>query len=726
MIFRQKGRALSALLLSLSVISCASPAPESLQAASAPAKVEQASTADTAETKSEILWDTYGVPHIYGATEEDVFYGYGWAQTHSHGDLLLRLYGEARGKGSEYWGPKYEDTSTWLIANSVPERAQEWYDLQTPQFQADLDAFAQGINDYVAENPDAIDDEVEIVLPITGVDVVAHAHRLMNFIYVASPSRTIGPAAPPAPAGSNTWAVAPKKTESGHTLLLQNPHLPWASGFFTYYEAHLNGPDFEMYGATQVGLPVIRFAFNQRMGISNTVNGTLGATSYLLTLDGDGYVFDGETLPFETREVTYKVLQEDGSLLEKTMDLRKSVHGPVFERADGETIALRVAGLDRPGMLQQYFDMLKSDSFEEFQEVMARLQVPTFNITYADKEGHIQYTSNGILPKRDTGDLAFWEGLVPGDTSDYVWTEIHPITDLPIVTDPPSGFVQNSNDAPWLATYPPVYEPEDFPPYVAELGPMSLRAQNSVSMMVNEEKVSFDEFVALKKSSYATAAERVLPDLVEAAKGDPDPEIQEALSLLQAWDKEFDQDARGALLFEEFMTPFMAKPNAFPFAGQQNYETPWSLDEPLTTPWGVKDPEAALEMLRGAIDRTKEKYGAIDAEYGDFSRYQIGDKDIAGLGSYGNLGAFNVITWFDPDGDNIRTPAHGETWIAMIEFSDPIKAYGLMTYGNSRQPGTTHYDDQVQMLADGEYRKLWLQRDEVEANLERRMPLARD
>ena len=155
MIFRQKGRALSALLLSLSVISCASPAPESLQAASAPAKVEQASTADTAETKSEILWDTYGVPHIYGATEEDVFYGYGWAQTHSHGDLLLRLYGEARGKGSEYWGPKYEDTSTWLIANSVPERAQEWYDLQTPQFQADLDAFAQGINDYVAENPDA-------------------------------------------------------------------------------------------------------------------------------------------------------------------------------------------------------------------------------------------------------------------------------------------------------------------------------------------------------------------------------------------------------------------------------------------------------------------------------------------------------------------------------------------------------------------------------------------
>ncbi|MEL6830621.1 MAG: penicillin acylase family protein, partial [Pseudomonadota bacterium] len=412
---------------------------------------------------TEILWDRYGVPHIYGEDSESVFYGYGWAQAHSHGDLLLELYGEARAKGPEYWGERYEATATWLLANSVPERAETWYAEQDPDFRDNLDAFAEGINAYVAANPDAIDDRVEVVLPVTAIDVIAHAHRLMNFIYVASPSRTIGPAAPPVPAGSNTWAIAPDKTESGNTLLLANPHLPWASGFFTYYEAHLVGPDFEMYGATQVGLPVIRFAFNQRMGIANTVNRMLGSTSYLLTLDDGGYVFDGEVLPFAEETVTYFVKQEDGTLLEKTLELRESVHGPVFERRDGETIALRVAGLDRPGMLKQYFDMLSSNSFEEFQEVMERVQVPTFNIIYADSDGHIQYTSNGILPKRDSGDLAFWQGLVPGDTSDYLWTEIHPLEDLPIVADPPSGFVQNANDPPWLATYPPTYAAEDFP-----------------------------------------------------------------------------------------------------------------------------------------------------------------------------------------------------------------------------------------------------------------------
>lgn len=53
--------------------------------------------------QNEILWDSYGVPHIYSESEEGAFYGFGWAQAHSHGNLILRLYGQARGKGAEYW-----------------------------------------------------------------------------------------------------------------------------------------------------------------------------------------------------------------------------------------------------------------------------------------------------------------------------------------------------------------------------------------------------------------------------------------------------------------------------------------------------------------------------------------------------------------------------------------------------------------------------------------------
>ena len=290
--------------------------------------------------RNEILWDTYGVPHVYGTDEAAVFYGYGYAQAQSHADEILRLYGEARGLGAEYWGEAYEETSIWLIKNDVPARSKAWYDAQEPKFKADLDAFAKGINAYAAAHPDAIDPSVKVVLPISGVDVVAHAHRLMNFVYVASPGRGgEGDATDEEMAakaqedvyvgedGSNTWALGPTKTASGVTMLLQNPHLSWQTNFFTYYEAHLVGPDgLEIYGATQIGLPIVRFAFNQQMGISNTVNGMVGATRYKLTLKDGGYVFDGEVKPFDVKTTSYKVRQADGSLVEKTIEIKSTIH----------------------------------------------------------------------------------------------------------------------------------------------------------------------------------------------------------------------------------------------------------------------------------------------------------------------------------------------------------------------------------------------------------------
>ncbi|MCG8441639.1 MAG: penicillin acylase family protein, partial [Caulobacterales bacterium] len=122
---------------------------------------QQGWTGDYAEPgQREILWDSYGVPHVYADEEAAVFHGYGWAQAHSHGDLILRLYGQARGRGAEYWGEDYLSTDLWLLTNGAPERGAAWYEAQTPQFRANLDAFAQGINDYAAARPDAIDPEV--------------------------------------------------------------------------------------------------------------------------------------------------------------------------------------------------------------------------------------------------------------------------------------------------------------------------------------------------------------------------------------------------------------------------------------------------------------------------------------------------------------------------------------------------------------------------------------
>ena len=92
--------------------------------------------------------------------------------------MLLRLYGESRGRAAEYWGGDANlELDRWVQLNGVPERARSWYDAQDPQFRTYLDEFARGINDFAEKNPSAIGAEYRVVLPVSGVDVVQHSLR---------------------------------------------------------------------------------------------------------------------------------------------------------------------------------------------------------------------------------------------------------------------------------------------------------------------------------------------------------------------------------------------------------------------------------------------------------------------------------------------------------------------------------------------------------------------
>ncbi len=684
--------------------------------AAAPAASHQAAAGNAGG--GEIVWDSFGVPHVYAKTESGAFWGFGYAQAQSHGNLLLKLYGEARAKSAEYWGgAANEAQDRWLIANDVPARAGRWFQQQTPQMRADLNAFAAGINAYAAKHPEAIDPAMRRVLPITGMDVMAHAHRLMNYVYIASDRKVLADPATNEAGGSNAWAVAPSRSASGKAMLLANPHLPWAPSMLTYYEAHLNAPGYSVYGATQVGLPVLRFAFNNDLGFTNTVNTMLGYSSYTLTLAEGGYRYDGKVLPFRTEQKSYKVRQADGSLKDVTFTQRYAVQGPVFDIPGGTTIALKVAGLDRPGVLKQYLDMGKAHNFAQFQAALRQMQVPMFNIVYADRGGHILYLDNGILPKHAEGDLARWSAPVPGDTSATLWRDVHSYDDLPKVVDPASGFVQNANDPPWLATWPRTLDPKAFPAYFAPVGPVSQRAQMSVKLMTATPKISFDDFVARKLETRSLMADRLLPELIAAAKDSADPEIAEAVRLLDGWDHRFEANARGALLFETWAAIFAPKN----FTDQSNYAVKWTLADPLETPRGLKDPAGAVTMLKAAVAKTRQLYGAVDRPYGDVSRFHLGNVSLPANGGFGNTGVFRTITW-GPMKNGERTPMHGETWVSMIEFGTPMRAVGMMSYGNSSQPGSKHNSDQLQFLNSKTFRTLWIDRAEVERHVEERTP----
>jgi acyl-homoserine-lactone acylase len=665
------------------------------------------------KTNTEILWDNYGVPHVYGTDNQGAFQAFGWAQMHSHGDLILRLYGQARGRAAEYWGQDYLESDRWVVTMGIPQRAKTWYEQQNSTFRTYLDAFAAGINSYAQSHPELIDDEVAVVLPVTGEDVLAHVQRVLNFTFVVDPEtvNNLGKEQKYSK-GSNGWAIAPSHSESGNAMLLANPHLPW-SDLFLWYEAQITAPGIDAYGATLVGIPVLAIAFNDNLGWTHTVNTFDGWDLYDLTLSGKGYLFDGEVRDFEQKTTDIKVKQADGTIKSEKLLIQNSIHGAVIKQKDGKALALRVVGLDRPGVLEQWWQMAKANNLQEFEAALKPLQLPMFTVMYADRQGHIMHLFNGQVPIRDRGDFAYWSGIIPGDTSDTLWTKIHPYQDLPRIVDPRSGWLQNANDPPWTTTFPTAIAPEDYPAYIAPQE-MNFRPQNSARMLAADPKISLEEMITYKHSTRMEMADRLLDDLLPALRQEASakayryayPLAIKIADVLSKWDRQANAESRGAVLFAAWL-------EATDF--DTLFSQPWQENSPLSTPDGLANPQQAVATLLAVANKIEQDYGAIDVPWGEVFRLRYGNIDLPANGGPGYLGIFRTVN-FMPMSDSKRFQAfEGDTFVAAIEFSQPVKAMALTTYGNSTQSNSSS-SEQLKLFAQKQLRPVWLTRQEVEAH----------
>lgn len=665
----------------------------------------------SAPKNTEILWDTYGIPHIYGNNAQGAFQAFGWAQMQSHANLLLRLYGQARGRAAEYWGEEYLDSDKWVLSMGVPKRAIAWHKAQSAAFRSYIKAFADGINTYAKQHPDLIDPEVKVVLPVTPEDVLSHLQRVLLFTFVVDPGRVAQMSQTNSAPGSNAWAIAPKRSASGKAMLLANPHLPWGD-LFLWYEAQITAPGIDAYGATLVGIPVLAIAFNDNLGWSHTVNTHDGWDAYELKLQKDGYLFDGKVRPFETASFPLKV-KKNGSLREQIFTVKSSVHGPVVSQKDGKALAVRVVGQDSFGILAQWWDMAKANNLNQFQKALQTLQLPMFTVMYADREGHIMHLFNGQVPVRQQGDFTYWQSIVPGDTSKTLWTKVHPYRDLPKVIDPASGWLQNANDPPWTTTFPTAIKAENYPPYMAPRGPMDFRAQSSAKMLAGDESISFEEMIAYKHSTQMELAQRIVDDLIPAAQKHGDELARRAADVLAAWDRQANANSKGAVLFS-FWVNNLDLDKAF--------TTPWQEKSPLTTPDGLADPKSAVKTLSDVAAKVEKTYGALDVAWGDVFRLRYGSLDLPANGGEGDKGIFRVVT-FAPTGDGRFQAVHGDSYVAAVEFSQPVKAKALTSYGNATQPNSSHVGDQLQLFVRQQLRPVWRTRQEITAHLEERTVL---
>lgn len=654
---------------------------------------------------AEILWDRYGVPHVFAGDDASLIRAFGWAQARNHADLLLRLYGQARGRAAEYWGEEYLEQDRWTRTMRVDEWAAETYARQTPEMRGLLDAFAQGVTAYATAHPDSVADDVEVVLPVRGEDVAAH--WVMTALLFSNAQQAAARFSQPR--GSNAWAIAPSRSRSGHALLLANPHLPWGGGF-TFFEAQLSAPGVNAYGATLVGIPVLAIAFNDHLGWTHTVNTQDTEDLYQLALAEGGYRWDGGVRAFQADTQRIRVRLTDGGFRDEVLVRRRSAHGPVIaERGEG-ALAVRMAGRGMHDVLRQWWEMMRARDLAEFERAMARHQVAGFNVVYADRAGNVLYSYGAATPRRPRGDGAFWNGIVRGDSSALLWEEVHPYAEMPRVLNPPSGWVQNANDPPWLSTYPAALSPDSFPSTFAPRG-LGFRPQQSIQLLREGTPVSLEEMIRLKHSTELEMAVRIVPELVQAARTGGSADARAAADVLERWDRTADAESRGAVLFQEW-----AREASRRLPGGRLFATPWNPADPLSTPDGLADPAIAVTALEAAARAVRERWGAVDVPWGEVNRLRRDGVDLPGNGGPSALGAFRVVAWENaPDGR--RVAADGDTYVAAVEFSTPVRARTLISYGNASQPGSPHRTDQLPHFARKELRPVWRTRGEIMANL---------
>jgi acyl-homoserine-lactone acylase len=684
--------------------------------------------------------DNFGVPHILAESEEAAAFGMGYAQAEDHAVEVARRFVTARGEGAKYLGTDAEsDFRMKRYGNYEVARAR--FSELSPLFQSMMNAYAAGFNLYVERHRAGLPDWIP---PFDGVDVLARGRaEVMRFAFdeamvravqmkypadrsagdIQSPFKQAGEESVEDLHGSNMWALAGSRTTSGKTILMGNPHQAWAA---IYWEGHVTVPGkINFYGATFVGRPVLTTGFNEHLGWSHTVNYPDLADVYALTLASDSrdfYMFDGRRMPVTKKEIAVEIKQADGQIRQERRTYLYSHLGPIIHVTADKAFAIKSAILDEFRYYEEWYALSKSKNLQEFVSNLKLNRIPMFNIAYADADGNIAYWWNGMVPKRLDDGTDYRKDL-PVETSKHVWTRLHSLEELPQLINPPGGYVQNCNDAPWWTSLRDPLDPRRYPSYFEPGRPLMLRTQMSLDIIEGQKKFSVEDVKRLKYETRMLAAERVKPDLIKALRGTAQlsEDLKRGLAVIEAWDNRTDRDSRGAVLFKRFWETYTGENRA-------PYRVAWDKSNPARTPVGLSDARLAVKHFEEAVRWTRKTYGSEAVAWGEVHRLRLGSLDLPVSGESGLYGIFRVMGYASsPDGKRVigtlekgkPMQGGGDGWVFVVEFSKPLKAYSILAYGETSNPQSKHSTDQAQLFANHSYKKALFTEAEIKAGLER-------
>lgn len=670
--------------------------------------------ATAAEYDARIIRDNWGVAHIFGKTDADTSFGLGYTHGEDDWETLQEVIMTSRGMSAQYLGSKKN-----LVGLEAP--VQDYlYDLfkvkeaverkigteVSPKAQALAKAYADGLNLWAVENPGRV---LPGILPMTDIDVLAGYTWATPFFFRMDEELQLifaeGEAPPVGPyqsshhythgtvLGSNAFAIAPSRSEDGHTRLVVNSHQPFV-GPYAWFEAHVVSEEgLNLAGGGFPGTPILAQGVTPTHGWAHTVNKPDLTDMFKLETDRDKnpkkYKLDGEWVDFEISKARFrfKILGPFSFPVSKTM--RWSQHGPVLE-TDSGYYAIKFSGLQEVGALDQWYAMSKADTLDKWKAALDMNGVLSFNVVYADKEGNIMTLYNARMPERKLGPE--WQGVLPGDDSSLIWDSYYPVSALPQIYNPESGWLFSANSSPFFVTdegHNNVREnyPEEF-----GIEPrMTNRAQRSLALFSADDAISADE--VLKYRADGTYQPGVhIRDMQQkiAAMTFEDATLQKAQRLIKNWRGSTEvEDRRAAIAILTGM-------NAMGFE--------------------LKDDKMPLEdALKKASSELLEVYGRLDPQWGEVNRLRRGDVDLPLRGGPDTLRA--IYGMYENFVENKGlTAVAGDTHIMIADWDEngDVVVQSIHQFGAATLDETSpHYADQAHLFAREEYKNMPMTLEEV-------------
>lgn len=661
-----------------------------------------------------IARDSYGVPHIFGATDADVAYGVAYAHAEDDFSTLQEVLAMTRGRLGAMTGA--DGAKVDFAAYVIDGRGT--VDRKYASLPADVrllyTAYAAGLNRYADKHPEEV--RLSRLFPVRPEDVVAGfairspfffgLDQTLGALVEGKPLKREGgpaiePAAPPARQtraeapgyfahtllgngegqnGSNAFAVAPSRTTDGATWLVSNSHQPWRGGVAWYELVVHSQQGWDFAGATFPGSPYPFLGHNKDLGWTNTVNRADLIDVYKLTLDDSGtrYRFDGAWRPLETRRVWLHV-RFGPFVIPVPRTLYRSVHGPVIMNDKG-AFAIRYAGIDNLDMVTQYYRVQKARNFAEWRSAMAGQGVPATNFIYADRAGNIGLFYNAMFPDRAAG--FNWRGILPGDTSRDLWTRTLPFSRVPQLINPASGYVINANNTPFTAAGPgDELDPAAFDPRLGIEDDETNRSLRAIALF--EAAGQIDE-AGLKQIKYDTGYVRAgyagaFMRRIAALDTSGDRQLAAAQALLARWDWTLDGRGQGdALALLVLRT-----------ANGAHYQR------------SAQAPDARA-ILGEAATHLATHFATLDPPLGTLLRLRQGEGAArVDLPLDGGNDTLRASTLWDVDPDGRLSVRHGDSFIMFVRWdrdgtlhSESIQPFGAAT----TRPGSPHYADQAPLF----------------------------